>query len=65
MTRGLTPCASPQSYFPSGQSHIAAVVASSREEQEGLGDDLLLEEETELKMSFKKFSPLKMMNVFT
>ena len=65
MARGLTPRAPPQSYFAPGLSHVAAVVASSCEEQEGLGDDLLLEEQTQLKMSFKEFSPLKMMNVFT
>ena len=65
MARRLTPRAPPQSDFASGLTNIAAVVASSCEEQEGLGDDLLLEEQTQLKMSFEKFSPLQMMNVFT
>ena len=64
MTGGLAPRAPPQSHFPPGLSHIATVVASSCEEQEGLGDDLLLEEQTQLEMSFEKFSPLQMMNVF-
>ena len=65
MARGLTPRAPPPSDFASGLTNLAAVVASSCEEQEGLGDDLLLEEQTQLKMSFEKFSPLQMMNVFT
>ena len=65
MTRGLTPRAPPESNLPAGLAHVAAVVAGSREEQEGLRDDLLLEEQSQLKMSFEKFSPLQMMNVFT